>query len=195
MVSVNTERVKTAAVTATLAGWLVATAVAQIPEQRFDGLMRRGKWWRIPTPNWRFFGPNPGVKDSHLLYRDITDGKPGEWAEVPVTRDRPWYALAWNARNRCPKALFDASQHVIAQSIAFGSDVRPVSMGTGYKLLAGYIQRHLPHAEGASHSQFLLMYSHPTNPEDRHIEPVFVSMEFPLEEDDAPDVVAFPVAA
>ncbi|MFE1173427.1 hypothetical protein [Streptomyces sp. NPDC058773] len=181
----NTERVKTAAVTAALAGWLVATAVAQIPEQRFDTLMRRGTL-RIPTPNWRFFGPNPGVKDNHLLYRDITDGKPGEWTEIPITRDRPWYALAWNARNRCPKALFDASQHTIAQSVAFGSEVLPVTTASGYRLLARYIQLHLPHAEGASHSQFMLLHSYLKDPEDRHIDPVFVSLEFPLDGDVTP---------
>ncbi|MFJ9612314.1 hypothetical protein [Streptomyces noursei] len=185
MVSVNTERVKTAAVTAALAGWLAATAVAQIPEQRFDGLLSRGKL-RIPTPNWRFFGPNPGTKDNHLLYRDITDGKPGEWTEIPITRDRPWYALAWNARNRSPKALFDASQHVLAQAVAFGAAVLPVTTASGYRLLARYIQLHLPHTEGASHSQFMLLHSYPTSPEDRHIDPVFVSMEFPLEGDVTP---------
>ncbi|MGP8300047.1 hypothetical protein ACTPOK_19380 [Streptomyces inhibens] len=194
IVRMNTERVKTVAVTASLAAWLVATAAAQLPERRFDDLLRRGMW-RIPTPNWRFFGPNPGVKDNHLLYRDITDGTPGEWVEVPITTDRPWYALAWNARNRSPKALFDASQDTIARAAAFGSDVRPVAWGAGYRLLSRYIQLHLPHAEGASHSQFLLMQSYPTSPADRSIEPVFVSMEFPLEEDGTSKTAAFPVAA
>jgi hypothetical protein len=191
---VNTERVKTVAVTASLAGWLVATAAAQIPEQRFDGLLRRGMW-RIPTPNWRFFGPNPGVKDNHLLYRDLTDGKPGEWTEVPIVRDRPWYALVWNARNRSPKALFDATQHTLAQAVAFGSAVLPVTTASGYRLLARYIQLHLPHAEGASHSQFMLLHSYPTSPADREIEPVFVSLEFPLEGDVTPDTAPSLVAA
>ncbi|MFC7814421.1 MULTISPECIES: hypothetical protein [unclassified Streptomyces] len=182
---VNPERVKTAVVTTSLAAWLVATAVAQIPEQRFDGLLRRGKL-RIPTPNWRFFGPNPGVKDAHLLYRDITDGEPGAWTEVPIVQDRPWYALAWNARNRSPKALFDATQHTLAQAVAFGSAVLPVTTASGYRLLARYIQLHLPHSPGASHSQFMLLHSYPTSPEDRNIEPAFVSLEFPLEGDVTP---------
>jgi hypothetical protein len=194
IMKVNTERVKTAAVTTSLAAWLVATAVAQIPEQRFDGLLRRGKF-RIPTPNWRFFGPNPGVKDSHLLYRDITAGKPGEWAEVKVVHDRSWYALAWNARNRSPKALFDASQHALAHAVAFGSAVLPVTTASGYRLLARHIQLHLPHAQDASHGQFMLLHSYPTSPEDRHIEPVFVSMEFPLEGDVTPAAAPSRVAA
>ncbi|WP_307853873.1 hypothetical protein [Streptomyces tagetis] len=194
ILKVNTERVKTAAVTTSLAVWLVATAAAQIPEQRFDGLLRRGKL-RIPTPNWRFFGPNPGVKDNHLLYRDLTDGKPGEWAEVQVVQDRPWYGLAWNARNRCPKALFDATQHALAHAVAFGSAVLPVTTATGYRLLARYIQLHVPHADGASHSQFMLLHSYPTSPDDRHIEPVFVSLEFPLDGDVTPAEALSPAAA
>ena len=191
ILSVNTERLKTAAVTASLATWLVATAATQLPERRFDTILSRGKW-RIPTPNWRFFGPNPGVKDNHLLYRDITNGKPGEWREVPVTRDRPWYALAWNARNRSPKALFDASQDISARAAAFGTEVRPVLQAPGYRLLARYIRLHLPHAEGATHSQFLVMQSYLTTPADRHIEPVFVSVEFSLEEDETLSAVAVP---
>ncbi|CAM5273813.1 hypothetical protein [Streptomyces fumanus] len=191
---ISTEYVKTAAVTTSIAAWLVATAVAQVPEQRFDGLLRRGKF-RIPTPNWRFFGPNPGIKDNHLLYRDLTDGRPGEWTEVPIVQDRPWYALAWNARNRSPKALFDATQHTLAQAVAFGSAVLPVTTASGYRLLARYIQMHLPHAEGASHSQFMLLHSYPTSPEDRQIEPVFVSLEFPLDGDVTPAGAPYRAAA
>ncbi|MEU9554799.1 hypothetical protein [Streptomyces fumanus] len=190
----SAEYVKTAAVTTSIAAWLVATAVAQVPEQRFDGLLRRGKF-RIPTPNWRFFGPNPGIKDNHLLYRDLTDGRPGEWTEVPIVQDRPWYALAWNARNRSPKALFDATQHTLAQAVAFGSAVLPVTTASGYRLLARYIQMHLPHAEGASHSQFMLLHSYPTSPEDRQIEPVFVSLEFPLDGDVTPAGAPYRAAA
>ncbi|MEU7061008.1 hypothetical protein [Streptomyces sp. NPDC046197] len=193
IVRVNTERLKTAAVTASLATWLIATAATQLPERRFDTLLSRGRW-RIPTPNWRFFGPNPGVKDNHLLYRDLVDGRPGEWTEVPITRDRPWYGLAWNARNRSPKALFDASQDITVRAAAFGSDVRPVLRAPGYRLLSRYIQLHLPHAEGASHSQFLLMQSYLNAPGDRHIEPVFVSVEFPLEDGDIANPAAFPAA-
>lgn len=191
---ISAEYVKTAAVTTSIAAWLVATAVAQVPEQRFDGLLRRGKF-RIPTPNWRFFGPNPGIKDNHLLYRDLTDGRPGEWTEVPIVQDRPWYALAWNARNRSPKALFDATQHTLAQAVAFGSAVLPVTTASGYRLLARYIQMHLPHAEGASHSQFMLLHSYPTSPEDRQIEPVFVSLEFPLDGDVTPAGAPYRAAA
>ncbi|WP_052230048.1 hypothetical protein [Streptomyces sp. CT34] len=193
-VRVNTERLKTAAVTTSLAAWLVATAVAQMPEQRFDNLLKRGKL-RIPTPNWRFFGPNPGVKDNHLLYRDVTDGKPGEWQEIPITRDRAWYALAWNARNRSPKALFDAVQDVYVRSAAYGTAMEPVVQSSGYQLLSGYIRHHLPHAEGASHSQFLVMYSYLAAPEARQIEPIFVSREFPLEDEGVVQPEPYPVAA
>ncbi|MEU9118594.1 hypothetical protein AB0C96_01815 [Streptomyces sp. NPDC048506] len=182
IVKMDTERVKTVAVTASLATWLVATAAGQLPETRFDDLLKFGKL-QIPTPNWRFFGPNPGVKDSHLLYRDLVDGEPGEWQEIPITRDRPWYALAWNARNRSPKALFDAAQGIRSMTSAYGSALDPVVVSPGYRLLSRYIQLHLAHTEGATHTQFLLMNSFLVDPEDRRIEPFFVSREIPLEND------------
>ncbi|GAA2584774.1 hypothetical protein ACWCO0_19070 [Streptomyces tubercidicus] len=192
--SVNTERVKSVAVTASLTAWLIVTAAAQLPDTRFDSLLWCGKL-RIPTPNWRFFGPNPGVKDSHLLYRDLTDGKPGEWKDIPVTRDRPWYALVWNARNRSPKALIDAIQGIRVRLAAAGSEMGPVVRSPGYLLLSRYIQHHLPHTEGASHSQFLLMHSYLAAPEDRRIEPFFVSGEFPLPTAGTPRPQTFPIAA
>ncbi|MFK8848204.1 hypothetical protein [Streptomyces sp. Ac-502] len=119
----------------------------------------------------------------------------GEWQEIPVTRDRPWYALAWNARNRSPKALFDAIQGIRARAAAAGSELAPVVWSPGYRLLSGYIQHHLPHADGASHSQFLLMHSYLTAPEHRQIEPFFVSEEISLPAAEAPDPEAFPLAA
>ncbi|QHC27422.1 hypothetical protein GR130_37175 [Streptomyces sp. GS7] len=185
---------KTAAVTVSLAAWLVATAVAQVPEQRFDKLLKKGRLG-IPTPNWRFFGPNPGVKDNHLLYRDIVDGKPGEWQDVPITRDRPWYALAWNARNRSPKALFDAVSEVRIRSAAYGAAMDPVVRSPGYGLLSSFVRDHLPHAEGATHSQFLLMFSYLLAPEERQIEPTFVSREFPLEDTGVAKTEFAPAAA
>src|SRR4051812_29892499 len=97
-----------------MASWMTATAISQLPDTRFDRLLIR-RSIGLPIPNWRFFGPNPGVKDVHLLYRDLDEsGHPGEWREVEIASERRWYALAWNARNRAPKALFDALQAINA---------------------------------------------------------------------------------
>ncbi|WP_370420621.1 hypothetical protein AB8O64_20945 [Streptomyces sp. QH1-20] len=175
----NREHVKVAAVTAGLTGWLLATTVSQCPDQRFDALLRRGRL-RIPVPNWRFFGPNPGVKDIHLLYRNLADEKPGAWQEVPVTQDRPWYALAWNARNRAPKALFDACQDISLVARAYANNLDVVGRTPGYRCLADYIRQHLTHTEGASAAQFLLMESYPTSLTEREMKPVFASPEIPL---------------
>lgn len=172
-------RLRTAAVSAGLAGWLVVTVLGQLPDQRFDSLLRRGRW-RIAVPNWRFFGPNPGVKDVHLLSRDVTREGPRPWEEVPVTPVRPWYALAWNARNRAPKALFDACQDISIVSRAYANNLDVMERNLGYRTLADYVTRHLPHASQATATQFLLMETYLVTSQERTMAPLFVSRELPL---------------
>ncbi|GAA1987420.1 hypothetical protein [Amycolatopsis minnesotensis] len=173
------ERWKTAAVTTGLAAWLVATAAAQLPDPRFDGLLRKGPW-RIPVPNWRFFGPNPGTKDVHLLYRDVSASGTTPWEQVPVTGDRPWYALVWNARNRSPKALFDALQSITAFAGAVGGDLDRIEKSLGYGCLAEFVRAHLAHVDQAEATQFLLMESFPVSGGERDVIPVFASREIRL---------------
>lgn len=177
----NSERVKTTVVTGGLALWLTATAARQLPDFRFDVLLQWGTW-RVPTPNWRFFGPNPGTKDSHLLYRDIGEAGPGEWEEVPVVEDRPWYGLAWNARNRCPKALIDALQGIklAAHAQRGEAGVDGLARNPAYRFLEQYVTRHLPHEPGAAATQFLLMESFPGAGDRMEFDPVFASGELPL---------------
>ncbi|GGT54423.1 hypothetical protein GCM10010271_67870 [Streptomyces kurssanovii] len=173
------EEVKVGLVTTGLAVWLIATAACQLPDQRFDALLRRGRL-RIPTPNWRFFGPNPGTTDTHLLYRDIGADGPSDWKEVPVGEDRPWHSLAWNARNRAPKALFDAAQMTLAVAADTAGDLEVVSLSPAYIYLVRYLRRHLEHAGETSAIQFLLVESKRTSAHDRAITPVFASQQIPL---------------
>ncbi|RKN35812.1 hypothetical protein [Streptomyces hoynatensis] len=169
----NRQRVVYGAVSAGLTAWLIATAADQLPDRRFDGLLGKGRW-RIPTPNWRFFGPNPGVADTHLLYRDLTAGVPGAWAEVEVTAGRQWYTVAWNARNRAPKVLFDSLQTLIVSAGQFSGDMRRLSVTPAYRLLGRYLTSRVDHVPGADHTQFLLLRSHPEGG-TRVVEPMFAS--------------------
>ncbi|QWF82691.1 hypothetical protein [Amycolatopsis sp. CA-230715] len=175
------ERWKTAAVTTGLATWLVVTAAGQLPDTRFDGLLGKGAW-RIPVPNWRFFGPNPGTKDVHLLYRDVSASGATPWEQVPVTGDRPWYALVWNARNRSPKALFDSLQSITTFAATVRGDLDRIEKSFGYGFLAEYVREHLPHDPVAEATQFLLMESFPSRGDDLEIIPVFASREIGLDD-------------
>ncbi|WP_158858024.1 hypothetical protein [Streptomyces sp. NRRL B-1347] len=171
---------RVALVTAGLAGWLVLTAAGQLPDHRFDALLQRGRW-RIPVPNWRFFGPNPGVTNTHLLYRDFCANRPSIWRDLEVGEDRPWYGLVWNPRNRAPKSIFDASQRTIVAISSHDTGQR-VTDTSDYIFLSRYVQRHAPHEPGASETQFLLVESKALDTSNEQITPAFASERLPLPE-------------
>ncbi|MFI6730167.1 hypothetical protein NRF20_02520 [Streptomyces sp. R-74717] len=175
----NGQRAVYTAVSTGLAAWLVSTAAGQLPDSRFDHLLAKGPLRLFRAPNWRFFGPNPGVSDSHLLYRDITGGTAAPWREIEVTPDRPWYAVAWNAGNRAPKVLFDALQVIIKAANESSADMGRIVSSPGYRILQGYLTTRIPHEPGADHTQFMLLRAHPER-EQHAVEPLFASEHLPL---------------
>jgi hypothetical protein len=176
----NWERAVYSAVSVGLGAWLVTTAAGQLPDNRFDRLLAKGRW-HVPPPNWRFFGPNPGTQDTHLLYRDITDQTPGPWTELTVASERPWYGLAWNPKNRAPKTIFDSLQMIIRSAERVAGDMRRIRYTAGYRFLERYIRQHVPHDPQAQYTQFLMLRSHPESPTGRRaVEPVFASENIPL---------------
>ncbi|MFH8798078.1 hypothetical protein ACH4F6_00545 [Streptomyces sp. NPDC017936] len=176
----NGQRAVYAAVSTGLAAWLVRTAAGQLPDRRFDHLLARGPLRFLRAPNWRFFGPNPGVSDSHLLYRDITCGTAAPWREIVVTPDRPWYALAWNAGNRAPKVLFDALQVITVVATESSADMDRIAATPGYRILENYLTVRIPHEPDADHTQFMLLRAHPEHGQRHAVEPVFASEHIPL---------------
>jgi hypothetical protein len=174
------ERAVYATVSTGLAAWLVSTAAGQLPDHRFDHLLVQGPLRLLMTPNWRFFGPNPGMSNSHLLYRDITDGKAAPWREIELTPDRPWYALAWNAGNRAPKVLFDALQVIIRVANESSADLDRIARSPGYRILQRYLTTRVPHEPGTDHTQFMLLRAHPERGERQEVEPMFASEHIPL---------------
>ncbi|NUT45826.1 MAG: hypothetical protein HOV94_00705 [Saccharothrix sp.] len=181
-----------AAVGTALAAWLVATAANQLPDSRLDRRPGQGRGrLHVYTPNWRFFGPNPGVRDTHLLYRDEVDGRPTEWVEIPVVEDRTWYGLVWNARNRAPKVLFDASQMIIDAAAKSAGELAVIRRTSGYRMLERYLRDHVRHVPGALRTQFMLLTSYPEGEvEQRVIEPTFAAEWIDLVRGD--DTVADP---
>lgn len=85
--------------------WWLASAVHQLPPT----------WWKHVTahdrfrllPQWHFFAPRPGRRDHHLLIRDIVEGRPGSWREVPVGEARQAWRWIWNPQRFRQKALVD----------------------------------------------------------------------------------------
>ncbi|TCB95380.1 hypothetical protein E0H26_20800 [Micromonospora zingiberis] len=182
----NRQRVIYAAVSTGLAAWLVNTAAGQLPDQRFDHLIKRGPLRLFQAPNWRFFGPNPGVSDMHLLYRDIAGGTATPWREIELLRDRPWYGLFWNAANRVPKVIFDALQVIIKAANESSADLPHVVSTSGYRLIRRYLTTQIPHERGADHTQFMMLQGHPERGGQYAVQPMFASERIPLNPTPAP---------
>ncbi|MFB4420685.1 hypothetical protein C5F59_006275 [Streptomyces sp. QL37] len=176
----NGQRAVYAAVSTGLTAWLVGTAANQLPDRRFDHLVTRGPLRFLRGPNWRFFGPNPGMSDVHLLYRDITGGTAAPWKEAEVTADRPWYGLAWNAGNRAPKVLFDTLQVIITAANASSGNMGRMVSSPGYRILQGYLATRIPHEPEADHTQFMLLQAHPEREGPHAVDPLFASEHIPL---------------
>lgn len=87
--------------------WFVATVAGQ-KLWRAEG---RHSWWdraHLVLPDWRFFAPDPGVYDHHILIRTCSaGGHLGTWQEITeVVERRPIHAV-WHPEHREEKALFD----------------------------------------------------------------------------------------
>lgn len=137
------------AVVAVLAGWLLASAVAQLPGRWSDGIRR----WDVAglIPSFSFFAPNPASTDCLILYRHLlADGRVTDWTSAFVWRPVPWRAV-WNPDRRAEKAISDATSALARRSGCAG-----VRLSVSYLVLLNYVSA-LPRSTGAVGVQFALM--------------------------------------
>ncbi len=151
-----------------------------IDETRLANLLahlRRGSQLQTTgSPGWRFFAPNPGVQNVHLLVRtakDPLERNESVWLDVtPSIHHRALHMLV-NPRSRGPKALFDAMQQLSVMKANY-SRFEWLAASTPYALVAdaarGFIRD-----DDAACFQFLLMNYYPAAPQDRKMLPLLVS--------------------
>ena len=106
------------------------------------------------VPEWRFFGPNPGRSDFHLLYRDgLATGELTGWIEVPLILPRPWHAFAFNPDRRPAKALMDLAVDLSRRAAAGGE---PIVASMPYLTFLQLVSAR-PSTELSTHRQFLVL--------------------------------------
>lgn len=138
--AVNRSPVAELTVAATLAGWLIATAVSQHPNRAFDRL-RRYDSTGIALPNWRFFAPEPAIHDFRVLHRVLgVDGEPSLWAETNVIHPRAWRQSFWFPARRADKAMSDICNELIGHLAVPGQDV---TVTPAYRMLRDFVARRL----------------------------------------------------
>lgn len=120
-----------------LSGWLSATVLAQHPLRTFDRVrVLRGR--RLPLPDWRFFAPEPGRWDNHVLVREVAaDGTASAWREVGGFQLRRWWHAMYFPEHRREKALIDATDLLMRQLV--GPPVELVDTPE-YALLRSFVE-------------------------------------------------------
>jgi hypothetical protein len=156
-------------------GWLLLSAVCQIPCELTSRIRAHDLAGLIPV--WPFFAPVPGTCDYYLLYRDeLADGALGNWREIRLCDDRrSWHAI-WNPWKREKKALFDLTTALLRE--AKPEEIEAVQLSVPYLSILTYISS-FPRSYAACSTQFLLMMS-----DESRIglvpEPIFTSAIHPL---------------
>lgn len=91
----------------------------------------------VLLPNWRFFAPEPGRHDHHVLYRTIGESGPTPWDEVWPITPRRWLHTAWFPGRRREKGLFDISVQIVR--LVEQVEVRHLPRTAPYRTLAGFV--------------------------------------------------------
>lgn len=93
--------------------WILLTIFWQFDYiRKTSALIRKLNTFNI-LPIWTFFAPNPGMYDTHLLFRDkLENGDITNWKEVDVVQKRKLYHFIWNPLKRKNKLIIDAISEV-----------------------------------------------------------------------------------
>jgi hypothetical protein len=90
--------------------WLLATIACQHP--RFRMAVGRFDPFKL-LPTWSFFAPEPTMRDSHVVARDLLrDGTLGPWQPASSFPARRPLQTLWHPAKRPRKILSDACQAI-----------------------------------------------------------------------------------
>lgn len=161
-----------AVATSSIAVHLVSSILQNTPDSFNQDLRKFVGGW--PLPGWRFFAPNPGVQNVHLLVRTTAPGaaEPTPWRDMTPTIEHGVLQVVWNPNSRGPKALFDAMQQLSVMSSNY-VQFDWVVQSEPYDLVASAARA--SSEEGSAAVQFLLMNYVPSAEEDQQMVPVVVS--------------------
>lgn len=164
---------------------LVATLLQNTPDAFNLDLRRYTGGWTIP--GWRFFAPNPGIQNVHLLARTApladAEAAAADWRDITPTIPHGVLNVAMNPKSRGPKALFDAMQQLTVLRGNYSAFDFLVTT-TPYALIADAARGYLGDVHD-SYFQFLLMNYFPSAEQGQRMAPVLISEWLPVRAGDA----------
>ncbi|OZM72834.1 hypothetical protein CFN78_13385 [Amycolatopsis antarctica] len=144
------------------ASWFGLTVVGQ---KLYRDSSKTSVWDKLYLfiPDWRFFAPNPGIHDHHLLMRDkLADGTVTGWQEYSKVEERTLLHSVWHPHRRAEKAVFDTSAELlrfIGQHGHLSGNADPtVQLSVPYLTLLSHLTSRKHHPE-AVQTQFLIAVS------------------------------------
>lgn len=173
------------------AGWFALSVLGQ---KLWRATGSRSTWDRLHLiiPDWRFFAPDPGVYDHHVLVRVIDDGgSPSSWQEISEADERRLRHAVWHPEQRKAKAAFDVCAELFrhierlrAENVDPSELGRRVQMSVAYLTLLSYASARVsalrPSLAGdGGQVQFMIAIS--GGYDDEQPEIVFVSEQHPLQ--------------
>lgn len=164
-----------AAATAAIYTHLTASVIQNTPDSYNQDMSRFTGGWTLP--GWRFFAPNPGIQNVHLLVRARTEdaASPSLWEDATPHVPHGWRQVAWNPASRGPKALFDAMQQLTIMNIN-KAELAWVTSSTAFQLVVSAARRAT--GDDTAAAQFMLMNVVPSAAPEHRMRPVFVSPWF-----------------
>lgn len=162
-----------AAATVAVYAHLVGSVAQNTPDSYNQDMSRFMGGWTLP--GWRFFAPNPGIQNVHLLVRSRTSDATSPWEDVTPHVPHGWRQVVWNPASRGPKALFDAMQQLTIMNIN-KAELAWVSSSTAFQLVVSAARR--ASDDQAVTAQFMLMNVVPSAAPEHRMRPVFVSPWF-----------------
>jgi hypothetical protein len=139
--------------------WVIATLAAHWSDSWAVAIGRFDPFALVPT--WKFFAPNPGTTDYHLVFRDrLASGELTPFREVPALNPaRDLFAWAWYPRRRLCKAVTDAVVNLLRDAErAEPGEPGLYKLTVAYLTLANYVSG-LPASAEAQSRQFLILAS------------------------------------
>ncbi len=110
----------TATVGLVLTLWFLASVVHQFDPPRWSRISRHDRYALLPR--WRFFAPNPGRDDRHLVVRDeVVPGVAGRWRPVALDESKRSWRWLWQPSRYGSKALSDLVSGLLGTLRALGS--------------------------------------------------------------------------
>ena len=170
----------TSAIRATVAAGLAAHISLTVFENSPDAKVAFGTRSKFLArlPQWRFFAPNPGVDNTHLIQRTMTGGHWGDWAEVPFTNPLQWFSIVWNPGSRAPKALFDTVQQLRLMA-DLGVSFEWAVQTSAYQLIEELVGELCVRSGARESFQFMILTTRPGDIQST-MQPILVSQEIPV---------------